>query len=214
MKYCICAYSDNVEPFSIPRQLEVINGETLLARTVRLLKQNGVDEIYITSADERFEVDGATRIVPKDNDYKPRENKGYWLSAFPYELMDSPVTFLFGDVYYSEKAMETIVRIETGSVLFFCSYNNKDPRYIKHHSEPFAFKVVDTTLFKYHIERVKRMFDYGQTRRHPIAWELYRSINGIDVNTHALTENYVVINDETADIDTPADLEKLKKIRG
>lgn len=212
MKYVILAYSDNVESFKMPRQLAVVNGETLVGRTIRLLKENGVKEVLVTSADKRFDNLGAQRYVPLYNDYKPRENKGYWLSAFPVELMVEPITFLMGDVYYSENAIKTIVNDSTESVLFFCSYKNKDPRYIKHHDEPFGFKVVDCGLFKAHIERVKRLFDEGKTGRHPIAWELYRSINGQDVNVHQMTKNYVAINDETCDVDRPVDMELLNNI--
>lgn len=206
MKYIILAYSDNPEPFTYPRQLSVVKGEILVSRTARLLHECGVKDVYITSADKRFDGLGAIRYVPQHNDYKPKENKGYWLSAFPIELMTEPCTFLLGDVYYSENAIKTIVESDTDSVLLFCSHRNTNPRYIKHHDETFAFKVVDCELFKNHISIVKRMYDDGLTKRHPIAWELYRSLNGIDVNTHMLTENYVLINDETCDVDREIDV--------
>ena len=201
MKYVILSDSDNIEPFKIPRQLSVIDGETLIERTIRLLKENGIKDILITSHDPRFDNLGATRYEPKFNDYKPKEGKGYWLSAFPVELLKEPITFLLGDVYYSEDAIKTIVEKDTKSILFFCSYKNKDKTYIKHHDEPFAFKVIDTKLFKKHIEIVKKLKDEGKIKREPIAWELYRSINGIDIGTHILTENYVSINDITCDVD-------------
>ncbi len=209
MKYVILCDSDNVEPFTEPRQLSLVNGEPLIKRTIRLLKENGVQDIVVTSHDKRFDDLGVVRHEPMQNDYKPRENKGYWLSAFPVELMGEPVTFLLGDVYYSEKAMQTIVESNTDTVLFFCSYKNGDERYIKHHDEPFGFKVCDADLFKTHIERVKRMYDRGETGRHPIAWELYRSLNGLDVNRHVMTVNYIAINDETCDVDRVEDVQLL-----
>ena len=208
MKYIILADSNNVEPFTIPRQLSKINGETIVGRTIRLLKENGIKDIIITSHDPRFDNLGATRYEPKYNDYSATQKTGYWLNAFPRELLVEPVTFLLGDVYYSENAIKTIVNTETDSTLFFCSDRTKGlgEKYIKQHDEPFAYKVVDTELFKEHIEKVKRMYDEGLTRRHPIVWELYRSINGIDVNTHKLVNNYVAINDETCDIDRVEDV--------
>lgn len=212
MKYVILAYSDNVEPFEIPRQLAFVKGEPLVKRTIRLLHENGIEDVLVTSADHRFDNLGAQRYVPLYNDYKPRENKGYWLSAFPVELLVEPITFLFGDVYYSENAIKTIVSSSTDSVLFFCSYKNKDSKYIKHHDEPFGFKVADCKLFKDHIEIVKRLFDDGKTGRHPIAWELYRSLNGLDVNKHIMAGNYIAINDETCDVDRPVDIELLNNI--
>lgn len=212
MKYVILCDSDNIEPFVEPRQLSVIKGERVIERTIRLLKENGVEDIFITSHDPRFDNLGAIRYEPLYNDYKPQLNQGYWLSGFPIELMTEPVAFLLGDVYFSEEAIKTIVESKTDSVLFFCNYCNPDDRYIKHHDEPFGFKVVDTELFKKHIKRVKRLKDEGITWREPIAWELYRSLNGLNVNVHELTENYIAINDETCDIDRVEDVELLNKV--
>lgn len=208
MKYIILCDSDNIEPFVEPRQLAKINGEPIVARTIRLLKENGVKEIIVTSHDKRFDNLGATRYEPKFNDYRAKEKKGYWLSAFPIELLNEPVTFLLGDVYYSENAIKTIVNTQTSSTMFFCTDKRKglDIRYIKQHDEPFAYKVIDTDLFKKHIDILKRMYDEGKTHRHPIIWELYRSINGLDVNKHILTTNYTAINDETCDIDRVSDI--------
>ena len=208
MKYVILSDSDNVEPFIKPRQLERINGEVLIKRTIRILKENGVEDILITSHDKRFDNLGATRYEPLFNDYKPKENKGYWLSAFPIELLDEPITFLLGDVYYSDNAIKTIVESKTNSVLFFCTDKilGYDERYIKHHDEPLGFKVEDYNLFKEKIYEVKKMKDKGLTRREPIAWELYRAINGLDINVHKLSDNYIAINDETCDIDRVEDI--------
>lgn len=214
MKYVILSDSDNVEPFIEPRHLSIVKGEPLVKRTIRLLKENGINDVIITSHDTRFDNLGAIRYEPKYNDYKPKENKGYWLNGFPIELMNEPVTFLFGDVYYSENAIKTILNADTTSTLFFCS-NGKlgySEKYIKKHDEPFGYKVVDVELFKKHIELVKKLKDEGKTCRHPVVWELYRSINGIDVNEHLLTNNYVAINDETCDVDCIEHIELLNNI--
>ena len=47
MKYIILADSKN-NSFDTPRQLTNINGEPLVARTIRLLKENGIKDIIIT----------------------------------------------------------------------------------------------------------------------------------------------------------------------
>lgn len=216
-KYIILA--DNSVGFETPRQLTEINGEPLLKRTIRLLKENGIKDIIITSHDKRFDNLGAKRYEPLNNYYEPNFNdytlnKGYWLNAFPIELINEPICFLFGDVYYSENAIKTIVESKTDSILFLCSYQNKDKRYIKQHDEPLAFKVVDYELFKKHIDIVKDMKDKGLCCREPITWELYRSINGQDINVHEMTGNYIAINDESCDIDTIDDINKLKRKLG
>jgi len=206
--YVILADS-NDKTFDIPRQLVEINGEPLVKRTIRLLKENGVKNIIINAKDKRFDNLGAIRFETNKSDYDYETGRGYWLNAFPYELMNEPVCFIWGDVYFSEDAIKKIVNTETDSTLFFCSYNNKSTDYIKHHDEPFAYKIEDTELFKKHIEIVKKLYDEGKTIRNPIVWEVYRSINGIDVNTHILRGNCEIINDITCDIDSRIDVDKL-----
>lgn len=214
MKYVIMCDSNNTQPFVKPRQLTIINGETLTGRTIRLLKENGVEDVIVTSHDKRFDNLGAKRYEPQNNNYDGKTNKGYWLDAFTWEFLNEPVTYLFGDVYYSENAIKTIVETDTDSTLFFCTYKNTDRRYIKHHDEPLAYKVRDTETFKKHINIVKKMYDDGLTVRRPISWELYRSINGQDVNKHVMTKNYVAINDESCDIDTLGDIILLENVLG
>lgn len=206
MKYIILADSKSPNTFEIPRQLTKINGEPIIKRTIRLLKENGVNDIIVTSHDNRFDNLGAIRYEPLYNDWDHINKTGYWLSAFPIELLDKPVTFLFGDVYYSENAIAKIISTEAKDNLFFCTYNNKDKKYIKHHDEPLAYKVVKPNVFKAHIEQVKRLKDEGLCCREPIVWELYRSINGQDINTHIMTKNYIAINDESCDIDSVNDI--------
>lgn len=210
MKYIILAYS-NDHTFDIPRQLVEINGEPLVKRTIRLLKENGVKDILITAKDKRFDNLGATRYEALNNDFDYITRKGYWINAFPFELLNEPVCFIWGDVYFSENAIKTIVETPTDSTLFFCTYNNKNPKYIKQHDEPLAYKVVDYNLFKEKINEVKRLKDEGVCCREPIVWELYRVINGIYINEHRMTNNYIAINDESCDIDSVDDLQRIKE---
>ena len=211
MKYVILANS-NDKTFDKPRQLMEINGEPLVKRTIRLLKENGIKDILITAYDKRFDGLGAKRYEPIMNDYDYATGKGYWLNAFPFEIMNEPICFIWGDVYFSEEAIKTIVETETNSTLFFCTYNNHSRFYIKEHDEPLAYKIVDNELFKEHVNKVKKLYDEGKTVRHPIVWEVYRSINNQDVNVHKMTKNYVAINDISCDIDSKNDIELLKKV--
>lgn len=211
MKYIILAKS-NDKTFDIPRQLVEINGEPLVGRTIRLLKENGVNDIIITSDDERFDIFGVERYDGKDNNFDYIKRTGYWLDAFPFELMNEPVCFIWGDVYFSEDAIKTIVNTDTKDAIFFCTYKNTSPKYIKEHDEPLAYKIVDTDMFKDAITKVKKLKDEGVCCREPIVWEVYRVIHGIWVNEHKMTTDYIAINDESCDIDTQEDLDKLKAI--
>ena len=61
------------------------------------------------------------------------------------------------------------------------------------------------------IKAVKKIQDEGGlTRGYAITWELYRFLNGLDINIQAVKdETFFVIDDETIDIDTEEELQKL-----
>ena len=42
------------ENFKEHKSLSIINGEKLIERTIRLLKENGIEDYYISSNDDRF----------------------------------------------------------------------------------------------------------------------------------------------------------------
>lgn len=212
-KYVILAKS-NDKTFDIPRQLIEINGEPLIKRTIRLLKENGVKNIIITANDERFNNLGVKVYNGKTDNFDYIERTGYWLDAFPFELMNEPVCFIWGDVYFSEDAIREIVELESKKDLFFCTYENKTDKYIKEYDEPLAYKVMNCERFKNHINKVKKMKDEGKCCREPIIWEVYRSMHGLDINTHLMTTDFIAINDESCDIDSAKDVELLKEKLG
>jgi choline kinase len=176
----------------VPKHLIEVDGETLLFRTVRLLKENGADDIIITSHDPRYEIFGTTRYEPKSNELE--------IDRFTAELIDDEVCFFLGDIYYTKKAIKTIFENENDDVLFF---GNK--------KEIFAIKVKDSKMLKYHLDRVKQCYYSGKIKR-CIGWELYKSINDIPFNKPINLENrFIIINDKTDDFDYPKDLIEWKK---
>lgn len=195
-----------------PKQLLKVKGERLVERTIRLLRENGIDNIFISSNDKRFDNLGIVRLEHENNyTLTPEGNTGYWLSAF--FPTDEECTYLFGDVYYSDEAIKTIINAKTDTVLFFGSKNYKDnPLYFKEWEEPFAYKVVNQHIFRCCIEVCKEFKDKGLTNREPVSWELYRVLEGYDINTHIIGENYIAIDDYTTDIDKIEDIKELEKL--
>lgn len=67
----------------LPRALHEVQGEPLVARTIRQLKALGVDEnlIFITASDPRFKKYGV--VLQHENSYRAdgEKNYGYWLDA-------------------------------------------------------------------------------------------------------------------------------------
>lgn len=200
------------EQWKTPKQLQIINGERIVERTIRLLRSNGVKDICISSNDERFDEFGVPRLK-HENSYRYENGKlnGYWVDAFyPHFRKNQKVTFIYGDVYFSENAINTIVECNRKGNILIGSAGalRKD----KVWGEPYAFIVNDMGAFYDGIEKTKRLQDAGKCNRVPITWELYRVLNGGDVNVHRVwDETYIAIDDETDDADTPEKLEKIKQ---
>ena len=199
--------------FETPKQLSVIHGERLVDRTIRLLRENGANDIYITATDKRFDTCNAIRLEHK-NSYKYENGKlyGYWLDAFyPHFDKSDKITYLFGDVYYTKAAITQIVNYQTNGNVMFGSGIAKNEQH-QNWGEPFAYIVNDYKTFMQGVEDVKKLQDEGKTNRIALVWELYRYLNNLDINVQrVLDETYVCIDDGTIDIDAPWQIEKIEK---
>jgi len=201
MKYIIMCGGTYTQ-WSVPRQLIEIRGEPIVARTIRLLKENGIEDIAISSNDARFEHFGVP-VLHHENGYNAtgfHNFTGYWADGF-YPT-NEPVCYLFGDVVFSPEAIRTIIHTDTRDVMFFASAPPFSPDYHKRYAEPFAFKVANQEHFRRSIEEVKRYYTEGRFGRKPISWELWNVIKGGDLNRIDYG-SYVSINDYTCDIDYP-----------
>ena len=210
MKYIIMA-GGTYNKWEKPRHLIEVNGEPLIVRTIRLLREYGVTDIAISTNSDYFDNLGVpilnhenTYIIPVEGDLK-----GAWLNAF-YPV-DEPVCYVFGDVFFSPEAIKTIVETETDSIQFFASAPPFTEEYIKPWAEPFAYKVVDTKRFFECIEKTKEYKEQGKFYRDPLAWELWQVIKNTELAVIDYT-NYVVINDYTCDIDYPTDVANILAI--
>lgn len=170
----------------IPKHLIEIDGEKLIERTVRLLWENGVNEedIFITGFDERYAQ--YAQLIPQScydcevdrfEESVIKEGEG--------------ICYLYGDVYYTDLAMKTIVKAHCNPFWFFGSDH-----------EIFAVKVQDVEQFLKAKRKVKDLFMSGQIDR-CIGWDVYRCINHIPFKQHKITRFYTRFIDETDDFDYP-----------
>lgn len=196
--------------FKIPKPLSVINGEALVQRTIRLLKENGIEDILISSNDCRFEE--YAPVIYHENSYKVIDNKiyGYWLDA--YYPTDKPCIYLHGDVYYSEDAIKRIINLHPSVNTFIGNEVARNPEH-KNWGEPFGWIVVDQKTFRKGIEDTKKLQDEGKLERgFAISWELYRVLNGLDPNKqYIIDDTYLSIDDETIDVDAPWQIGELNE---
>lgn len=212
MKYIIMCGGTYVK-WDQPRQFAKINGEAIVARTIRLLRENGVENISISTNNDVFEAFGVP-LLKHENNYRAwayNGCEGMWCECF-YPT-DEPTCYLFGDVVYSPAAIKTIIEAETDDIMFFGSKPPFAREYPKPYIEPFGFKVVDTDHLKRAIDEVKRIYAAGGFDREPIAWEMWNVISGGDPN-RIDSESYVGINDYTCDIDNPEEAFLFERIIG
>ena len=204
MKYIIMC-GGTYQKWKQPRQLTEINGEPIVARTIRLLRENGVEDIAISSNNPAFEQFGVP-VLRHDNGYTAagqNNTSGYWVDAF-YPT-DEEVCYIFGDVIFTPEAIRTIVETETEDIEFFASAPPFALEYRKPWAEPFALKVADTDHLKHAISLTKQYADRGLFWRKPIMWELWQVIQAAPLN-YIDFKSYVVINDSTCDIDDPDEI--------
>lgn len=210
MQYIIMC-GGNYQKWETPRQLMKIHGEEIVARTIRLLKKAGVKHIAISSNNPVFKKFNIPVLV-HDNPFRylsDDDHSGHWYDAF-YPA-DVPVCYIFGDVVFSQDAINTIVKEETDDIQFFASAPPFTDNYCKPWAEPFAFKVVNMERFKECLKKIKQLDEQKKFNRIPIAWELWQVIKDTPLNKIDYT-NYRIINDYTCDIDNKEDIKKLEKV--
>lgn len=177
----------------IPKHFIEIGGETLLGRTVRLLNEGDKDaDVIITSHDPRYDVPGARRYEPLNNHLE--------IDRFTEELIEDNVCFLYGDTYYSQEAMDTILQTETDEMIFFGNERSI-----------VAIKVKDGELFRSHVDNVRRLFLEGKIEK-CIGWQVYQSFTGLPFGEKKIGPSYIVLADGTEDFNSPEDLAKRKEV--
>ena len=176
----------------IPKHLIEIGGETLLGRTVRLLKEGDPGcEVIITSHDSRYEIPGARRHEPLNNNLE--------IDRFTEELIEDDVCFLYGDTYYSDFAMRTIISTEADDMMFFGNGRSI-----------VAIKVADGDLFRAHVHRVRDLFLEGKIAK-CIGWQVYQSFTGLPFGEKQIGEKFLVLEDGTEDFNSPEDYNRRTK---
>lgn len=173
----------------IPKHFIRVGDETLLERTVRLLHEKDASaEVIITSHDSRYEVAGAVRYEPKNNVLE--------IDRFTEELIEDQVCFLYGDTYYSDNAIDMIVREKNEDLLFFGN-----------ESAIVAVKVADGKLFAYHVNRVRKLYQEGKIDK-CIGWQVYQSFMNLPFGEKKIAQKYIYMEDGTRDFNSPEDLTK------
>jgi len=185
----------------VPKQLAKIDGEPILYRTIRLLKENGITDIAVTVSEKNCFGDllGAKEIVGKSE---------LELDRFKNAEKNNPDVILYGDVFYTEKAIKTILSTECDKTIFFGRSGN-NLLTGKKHGELLAVKT-DKAFFK----KVNELYEIAPSMSRCIGWELYNYVVYGEAHRFSpqkkmkekgMLKDFIEINDWTDDFDYPID---------
>lgn len=176
----------------IPAQLLEIDGEKILFRTIRLLKER-FEEIYLIVPRKGFFGEtGCIEIVGHD-----KSGMGRFLN---FNQFKGSAIFFYGDVYFTEEAIETILK-DRHRWWFFGRYGIS--HISKKGGELFAVKANRWLMNK--AQELKDKAEEVSPKR-CICWELYRYVNGYKLDVHYVKDRFTEICDSTDDFDAPRHL--------
>ena len=189
---------------NIPKHLVNVEGEILIHRIYRQFREY-TDDIVIISTDDRYIIGDAKIQNPMPGDFldfgKIYSSNHLW--------SDNRTVIVFGDVYFTDEAVQTIA-LNQDQYKFFM---RKGPsKYTgKGHKEIFAFAFsgdMNEKIKTYIHELIdKRQGGAG-------AWRLYLHMHNIThPRDYFKSDGYIEINDWTDDFDYPQDILKWEKMR-
>lgn len=174
-----------------------IGGETLLGRTVRQLREQGLNDIFISRRMDQMKGVPALPVRYVSNEYVGND-----LGCIYGVRMIGAEIYLFGDVHYSDEAIQRIIR---GGEEF---YGRSGKSKVKRYGEMFAIKATEKLMRT--LERMWGEYQSGKRKR-LWSWDLYGEMQGKNFYTQGTTGNFAEILDETEDFDKEEELQKWKQ---
>jgi hypothetical protein len=202
----------------VPKQLVEVFGEPVMHRTVRLFRERVPDIAVCVVMRRDIELtvpDGVESVYvtqeTADASYKITSSESAWYA--------NTLIVVFGDVFFSEAAVDTIVAKELGNAIEWFGRNGPGISGCPY-GEIFGLKFLSAQRHKLldAAASVRRKRRAGRIPR-AAGWEVYRELQGMPlVNKRGrllpcrrIKGNFTVINDLTEDFDTPADYERWLK---
>lgn len=185
-----------------------VNGETILERMVRLFRSFGIADISLVGWDESYKIPGTKFLSPMVDKSKGDANK--YLCSQEYWNQSGRTIVVFGDVYFSDKAIYKIAFDQHRDWTLFG--RTTDSIIGKTHPEPFAlsFHPQEITKIKIAAVRCVDLFDKQITNGVSL-WHLYRALVGLPdklMDKNLFGEHLVDIDDLTDDFDNKEDFHR------
>lgn len=187
-----------------PKHLMTIEGDILLHRIYKQFNKFSND-IIIIGKDDRYKIEGAQLESPLLGDWldfgKIYSSHHLW--------SDDRTIIVFGDVYFTDEAVEKIVSNQDDLKFFMRKGPSKFTG--KGHKEIFAVAFSGGMNNKIK-QSILKLIDKKQGGAG--AWRLYLYIHNIKREGDSFkTDGYVEINDWTDDFDRPEDIVRWEKMR-
>jgi molybdopterin-guanine dinucleotide biosynthesis protein A len=157
---------------AVPKQLVVIDGETLLERTIRILREQGATNIHVTVSPalrEYMEENGIRLTCPAHIFSTNTQEIDRFLSCSP--IWGEDTCFLYGDTFYTTEAIQKIMAQFIPPTTF---YGRKSGNKNKRYGEMFALRVrYPREGFVTELERLREKEKQGEIRG--LGWDVYRA---------------------------------------
>jgi hypothetical protein len=191
----------------VSKHMAVVRGEPIIHRTIRLLQDRGESDIILLAHNPDYAYGGVQITTPTWESIL--HHTGIGISAHCWHPEHRTI-ILFGDVYFTNQAMDTILDRDPGkAVLWFGRSHSLNVG--SHWKELFglSFNPITHVYFYRHIRHVREV-RFRLNRGNEGGWLLYRSMQGLNIegSTPVTTTNFVEIDDETTDFDSPADYDE------
>jgi len=180
----------------VPKHLINIGGETLIARIVKLIHKYKTSPVNISIVvkdldDKRYFIKGAKTVKAKLTPENLDADK--FLSSKHLWNNEGRTLVIYGDVWFSDEAMKTIMEYEGAYWILFankveCFVQSFYPKDIPKHLKALL------TIRDAHVN--------GKITRCG-GWEHYREFNGYPLKEYNMNDNFYLIDDLTDDFDYP-----------
>lgn len=202
-----------------PKHLVVLEGESLLNRTVRLIheyKTRPVD-VYVVVKDlndERYHIPYSTPALARFNE----DNKGVdkFLSSQNLWNQKGKTVVLYGDVWFSDECIKHIMENESHEWLLYA--RPRGSRYTGCNWKECFGQVFWDEHIQEHIDGFTRVLENFEKSGRASGWEHYYYMCGMGLVNEGSdlvidTNKMVVIDDFTDDFDFPIDYDRWIKNR-
>ena len=187
----------------VPKHLLEIDGESLIQRTTRQISAYA-DKTFVVGTDDSYKTEFSELFIPEKKK-SPLEMHKFSSSE---ELWSERTVLLFGDVYYTDEAISTIVQDTKDFTFFLRSGPSSFTQ--KPYGEIYAFSFLDSIHRK--LEESIDILLIQHDIYSAGGWSLMRHLLGISHRSrskdHLTKGHYIEIDDWTEDFDHPIDLDR------